>query len=229
MDQSVHKTSSLTVATLLTVAISASSCTDDSVNRSPSTASTSTSISTASAFPYPPIQFSWDAIPPLSAEQQTAAEAAVETEISIRNWIRNQNPVTPPEILAAVSYENRNNWLSIVPIPETGGKLYRAVGVNEITPDRWEVVVCRYDTPGAYSMGADGQLKLSTPEEKFIAFTSTVALTTEPDGAGKTSDSPRLLIVDNNPIMGEDARRTCEPFRPDPYIQQPPQPISPGK
>jgi len=225
MNHSAHKARSLTIAILVTVAIAASSCTDDNTNVTPSNTSTSASVSTDRDFPYPPIQFDWDTSAPLSAEKQAAAKAAIETEILIRKWIRRQDPVTPPDILAAVSYENRNHWLSITPIPETGGKLYRAVGVNEISPARWEVVSCRYDTPGAYSIGANGQLELSTPAETFIAFRSTVALTTEPDGAGKTSDSPRLLVVDNDPIMGEDARRSCEPFRPDPYIQQPPQPI----
>lgn len=223
-----HALNILRASALLAATFSISACMDTGPTGSGAESSTP-APATSSAFPFPPITSSWDAAVALSEQQQAAAELAIRTRIMISDWTAKQDPRTPAEILAAVSSENKPPWVAVVPLSETGGRLFRAVAVHEISTVRWEVAICRYDTPGVYSMGADGRLTLSTPKESYSAVTSTVALTTEANGAGEMSVSPRLLVVDSEPIINDDARRTCEPFRPDPFVQQPPQPISPGK
>lgn len=228
-DFTIHAPRSLAIATFVTVAIATSSCADTNPSAVGTESSTPTSPTARPSFPFPPILYNWDMATPLSEQQRAAAEIAIRTRISINEWLIEQNPTTPPEILAAVSFENRHQWISIVPLPETGGVLDRAVEVTEVSPTRWIVTACRYDTPGVYSMGTDNQLSLSSPGENYVALISTVESTKGPDGSGKRSDSPRLLVVDSEQIFDENARQTCTPFRPEPYVQEPPQPLPAGK
>ncbi|MGY0501849.1 hypothetical protein ACWZHB_25470 [Nocardia sp. FBN12] len=175
------------------------------------------------------MQYTWDAAAPLSVQQQAAADTAIKKIDLVSKWIPISDPTIPSEILAIVSPGNKPAFLPGKALAETGGKLYRVVAVKEISLTQWDFDVCVYDTPGVYSMGSDGQLKLSTPHIVYSAGTHTVSMTTEPNGAGEISDAPRFLVVDSRQIGNDMARKTCEPFLPDPYIQQPPQPLSSGK
>ncbi|GAD83970.1 hypothetical protein NCAST_20_05400 [Nocardia asteroides NBRC 15531] len=99
------------------------------------------------------------------------------------------------------------------------------------------MTICRYDTPGVYSSGKDGQLALLDEPHEYHAVRSTVELTTEKSADGETTAVPRLLVVRTSgeefaqrPGQPNDLeRRTCEPFRPEPYVQEPPQPLPAGK
>ncbi|SFL88320.1 hypothetical protein FEK33_06300 [Nocardia asteroides NBRC 15531] len=184
---------------------------------------------TSSPFPFPPVKTGWDAAVPLTTQQQQAAETAVRKNILVSDWNPLADSKIPPEILAIVGPENKPAYVPIERLAETGGDTYRVVAVREISSSRWDFDVCRYDTPGVYRMGTNGQLQLSTPHIPYAADTHTVALTTDPNGAGEKSDTPRFLVVDSQPIINDMARQTCEQFRPDPYLQQPPQPLPAGK
>lgn len=219
----------LVTAVVLTATVVTSACASEPNPTTPTSPPPSVSPATSSAFPFPRIQSHSDLAVPLDMQRQEAAEFALTEVDLVDDWLRTRERVIPPEILARVGLGNKPAWIAASPLPETGGVLNRVVSVREVSPSRWDVDICRYDTPGVYSMGADGQLKLTSPGEHYSAVTSIVALTTEPNGAGERSDTPRLLIIDAEPITNDMAQETCAPFRPDPYIQQPPQPISPGK
>ncbi|TDP42808.1 hypothetical protein DFR75_1011926 [Nocardia ignorata] len=190
---------------------------------------TTTSSVTSSPFPFPPVKTEWNAAVPLTSQQQAAADAALRMTILVGDWRPISDPTIPLEILRLVSPDQKPVFMPIGTVAETGGETYRVVAVREISPSRWDFDVCRYDTPGVYSMSTTGQLQLSTPHIVYAADSLTVSLTTEPNGAGETSDSPRFLVVDSQPIINDMARQTCEPYRPEPYIQQPPEPVSSGK
>ncbi len=211
-----------TVAVVMTPSCAPESATD-STQASPAPSVTS------SPFPFPPRQSSWNAAVPLAPQQQAAAEVVFEEMNLVSKWRRTLDRAIPPEILGIVSPENKPAYLPVKALAETGGDTYRVVDVRALSSSRWEFDICRYDSPGVYSMGDSGQLQLSTPHIIYSAATRTVSWTTEPNGAGERSDIPRFLVVDIESITDDMARRTCEPFRPDPYIQQPPQPLSSGK
>ncbi len=180
---------------------------------------------TTSPFPYPPIEYSWDAAVPLTAQQKAAGEVAFKKIALTRKWRRTPNPTLPPELLAIVSPENQPAYTATLAMAETGSSLHRIVAVREMSPTRWEFDFCEFDTPGRYSMGDNGQLQLSTPDIVSSAETHIVSLTTEPNGAGERSETPRFLVVGLRGIINEMVRQTCEPFLPDPAIQQPPEPL----
>ncbi len=194
-----------------------------------STQAAPTSSMTSSPFPFPPLETIWDSAVPLSPQQQAAVEVVFQEMDLVHEWRPKFDPTIPPEILAIVGPENKPVYLPVKTLAETGGEMVRVVDVRALSSSQWEFDMCRYDSPGAYSMGPNGQLQLSTPHIVYPAATHTVSWTTEPNGAGERSDNPRFLVVDVEPIINDMARQTCEPFRPDPYIQQPPQPLSSGK
>ncbi|MEV6214590.1 hypothetical protein [Nocardia sp. NPDC051833] len=167
----------------------------------------------------------------MGEQDSEVARIALEVETLERTWIAaHQDESLLPEINFRVGYANKPLGLDHRALPETGGKLFRAVGVSNISESRWTVTICEFDTPGVYKMGTDGNLTLSSPNESYRVVHSIVASTTEKSGSGENSATPRLLVVDNSDVdYNETARRTCEPFVPDPYIKQPPQPVLPGK
>jgi hypothetical protein len=167
----------------------------------------------------------------MNERDSEVARFALEVESLERTWIAShEDESLLPGINARVGHTNKPLPLDHRTLPETGGRLFRAVGVGKESDSQWTVTICEYDTPGVYKMGNDGELILSSPNESYRVVRSTVASTTEKSGSGDNSATPRLLVMNNSDVdYNETARRTCEPFRPDPYIQQPPQPISPGK
>ncbi|MGX1811852.1 hypothetical protein ACWIGI_39545 [Nocardia sp. NPDC055321] len=193
-----------------------------------------TTAATVASFPYPGLQFRWDIAVPLDEAETAAARFVLETEVLESRMLIGEYDSLLPQVLPRVSYDNRPFPPSSPPLPETGGTLTRAVAVDDLGGNHWVVTYCDYDTPGAYSRGADGALELSTPERRYSARQSNVALTQEKSGTGETADTPRLLVVSANhngsprPRPQPNDDETCLPFMPEPFVQQPPSPV-PGK
>lgn len=221
-----------------TAAVAAASCSSTPTSDSPRPSSASGTSVPPHQFPYPKAKFSTDIAIPVIEQDAAAAQIALDVQVLKITHIGNKDNSALPEINrlvgpfgAALPYDGGPR------LSETGGALYRAVDISKQNDSRWEVTTCRYDTPGVYVLGDNGQLSLLDGPHEYHALRSTVELTTERSAAGETATAPRLLVVRSS---GEDfyhhpgrsndlERQTCEPFRPDPYIQQPPQPLSPGK
>lgn len=226
------RSNTFTVATaLLATALATASCSANSPQSASATSTAASSTAASPSFPYPPIQLTWEIASPMNEQDAEVARFALEVEALERTWFAaHEDESLLPEINVRVGHANKPLSLDHRALPETGGKLFRAVGVGYESDSQWTVTICEYDTPGIYKTGNDGELTLSSPNNSYRAVHSTVASTTEKSGSGERSATPRLLVMDNSDVdYNETARRTCEQFRPDPYIQQPPQPIPPGK
>ncbi|GAB0102541.1 hypothetical protein JMUB6875_15090 [Nocardia sp. JMUB6875] len=181
--------------------------------------------------------FRHDNAVPLTGKESAAADLALETKV-----LKSEMQVHPDDSLISqidsrVSHDQRWTSDGIRPRQETGQVIYRTVAVSDQPDNRWVVTYCMYNTPGAYSAASDGDLELSDPNLHYVPYRSIVALTDEPSATGEKSQTPRLLVVGNadadfvqHPDQSDDlARQTCEPFMPNPFIQQPPAPLPAGK
>ncbi len=196
------------------------------------TSTVETSQSQAAAFPYPSPQFRSNIAVPANEAEADAAAVALSVRLAITNYIVSEDESYLSEIYDKVTKEGRP-YIGIPGglVPETGGATYRAVDIAQQDDTQWVVTICRFNTPGVYEMGDDGELRLSNPTESYSPIRYTVAMTTEASASGQKASTPRPLVVDQSteefaelPGQQNDlARQTCEPFRPDPYIQEPPE------
>ncbi|MEC3958319.1 hypothetical protein VMT65_35170 [Nocardia sp. CDC153] len=226
--------SSMAICLMLTSLI-ATSCSD---KNSPNEGSSTETPTSSASFPYPPLEFRWDIAVPLDAQAEAAAKAALETAALEDRMRAHEDAALIPQINSRVTYDRRWTSDGIRQLPETGGSLTRAVDVNKTSDNQWTVTYCVYNTPGAYAAGDNGQLRLSNPNWKYTPYADVVALTSERSGTGETSPTPRLLVtaaparpeLQTYPGVPNDLpRQTCEPFMPNPFIQQPPAPLPAGK
>ncbi|MGX1811850.1 hypothetical protein ACWIGI_39535 [Nocardia sp. NPDC055321] len=226
-------TRAVIAATCIVTSASVAGCSSGTENDNGAPAPTT--AATDASFPYPGLQFRWDIAVPLDENASAAATFALETEaLESRMRVGDYNSLLP-QMNARVSWDNRPFPDGLRVLPETGGSLTRAVAVDGVGDGRWVVTYCVYNTPGAYTKDDAGSLKLSLPDWLYSAYRSNVALTEEKSGSGETSATPRLLVVSKtrdgfpSPLTRLDDRETCQPFMPEPFIQQPPAPILAGK
>ncbi|MCP9621446.1 hypothetical protein FOH10_28905 [Nocardia otitidiscaviarum] len=222
---------SLALPVLITAMVT-SSCSTEPPPDATGTTSVATSTTQAEIFPYPPLQFRSNIAVPVNEAEADAATTALKVEVAINNYIVSEDESYLSDIYDNVSEEGRP-YIGIPGnlIPETGGETYRAVSIEQKSGAQWVITVCDYNTPGVYEMGDDGELTLSTPTDSYSPIRYTVAMTTEASASGQKASTPRPLVVDQSteefaelPGQQNDlARQTCEPFRPDPYIQEPPE------
>lgn len=206
------------------LALSVGACQrDDSAAPPPST-------STPPPFPYPPFEIRTDIAVPLASPLSDAAAFALE--MSVDDRLIND----PDEDALYRTYRSR-----IAPeadgermrnpdafVGETGGALHRAVAASELPDGAVEVSICVYDTPGLYAMKDDGELVKPTSGADAL-WRPRVRWTDEKAADGSTPAQPRWLLLDTGVLTDttpEQVGEVCGPFRPDPFVQQPPQPTS---
>ncbi len=231
-------TPKLSVAILLALtSVAFAACSDEDGSNMASSTPPPTRPTTTSHFPYPPLEFRWDIAVPLGEQERAAATTALEAEVLESRLRSNKEEGVIQQLNSMVTYGHR--WASdgIRPLPETGGSLLRAVDVEKKSDSQWIVTYCVYNTPGGYSNGDNGQLRLSDPNWVYSPYADVVDLTTDRSGINETSTTPRLLVsgsarpeLQTYPGRPNDLpRQTCEPFMPSPFIQQPPAPLPSGK
>ena len=111
----------------------------------------------------------------------------------------------------------------------TGGALHRAVGVAELPDDIVEVTICTYDTPGLYAQPTSGKLVEPDPGRPFGIQRPLVQWTDRPAADGTIPVGPRWLWVGETMTYNmtpEQIAAVCEPFKPEPFIQQMPDPTT---
>ncbi|GGK65621.1 hypothetical protein GCM10011591_42250 [Nocardia camponoti] len=218
------KTSMTLLTTVIAAALSLTAACSGHGAVAPLESTTSTTVTTKN-FPYPGVRTVQDVVPSIAGTGVPAAEIAIKWELLHSDWMISHQEEVPHELLSIVTANNKPEWMPSNVMEGTGGELIRAVNVREIDRISWEVSVCNYDTPGVYYPGEAGQLKLGFPTWAQYASTATVVLTSGPDGTGATSSGPRLLISRTTLPLNDEAHAICDPFRPDPFIQQPPEPL----
>lgn len=113
-------------------------------------------------------------------------------------------------------------------VGETGGALHRAVAARELPGGIVEVSVGQYDTPGLYAMRKDGSLVKPTTGRDSLQRPR-VEFTEQPAADGSKPSAPRWLLM-NPGILFDQAQEQVDavrgPFRPDPFVQEPPNPTS---
>ncbi|WP_139277662.1 hypothetical protein [Rhodococcus marinonascens] len=116
-------------------------------------------------------------------------------------------------------------------VATTGGSLFRVVGAVQLDDGPVEFSICTYETPGLYSLTKDGRTVGPQPRQvPYFLDRPRVEWTTRPAADGSTPEEPRWFWVDDGidlHLTTEDVPSVCEPFKPEPFIQQIPEPITP--
>lgn len=192
--------------------------------------STETSTSTPPPFPYPPFEIRTDVAVPLEPPLDDAARFALQMSVDER--LSND----PDE--EALYQRYRSKIASQADGPrirvqdtyagQTGAALHRAVAARVLPDGDVEVSICLYDTPGLYAMKEDGTLVRPTPVEESL-WRPRVKWTAQPAADGSTPSGPRWLLMDSGVLTDltpDQVAAVCDPFKPEPFIQEPPRPTS---
>lgn len=187
----------------------------------------------AAEFPYPPFEITTDVAIPLSPPLSDAAMFALE--MSVENRLKNN----PHDDTIERRYRSRiapqADFTDSPPAPDivvgdTGGALHRAVGVRELPDHGFEVSICEFDTPGLYTKFKSGNLVGPDLARPYTLVVPVVRWTDEPAADGTTPTDKRWLLMDSGVVLNQpdtDLAATCEPFKPEPFVQKMPDPTTP--
>lgn len=184
-------------------------------------------MSTALAFPYAPFEIRTDVAVPLDQPLLDAARFALDMSVDAR--VKND----PAQTAVYNRYRTRIAPEADTPdlrapdtfVGETGGALHRAVAADELPSGEIEVSICLYDTPGLYAMEQDGTLVPARSADEL--WRPRVLWTNRPAADGSTPTEPRWLLTDDGTGTEQEATAAvCDPFKPEPFIQEPPRPTS---
>lgn len=189
-----------------------------------------TSTSTQPAFPYPPFEIRTEVAVPLQPRLADAARFALQMTVDDRLSNDPDNEELYQRYRSRIAPEIDNPGIRVpdVYVGQTGGALHRAVAARELTNDVAEVSICLYDTPGLYAMKKDGTL-VKPPGRSDGLWRPQVKWTAQKAATGPTPAEPRWLLVDSGVLLDiteKEIGAVCDPFRPDPFVQSPPDPTA---
>ncbi|MDV3125717.1 hypothetical protein M1247_12390 [Mycobacterium sp. 21AC1] len=195
--------------------------------------STSESVaSSAVSFPYPPFEIKTDVAVPLKQPLLGAAQFAVEMSVDDRLKNNPRDTEIDRRFRSRVAPEADITDLPPVPdnfVGETGGALHRAVSARALSDGKVEISICLYDTPGLYAELKNGKVVGPDPNRPFGIQRPLVEWTDRPAANGTTPSGPRWLWVGEArtyDMTRDQIAAVCEPFKPEPFVQKMPDPMS---
>ncbi|MDV3125718.1 hypothetical protein M1247_12395 [Mycobacterium sp. 21AC1] len=194
--------------------------------------STTTTTPSPPVFPYPPFEIKTDVAVPLKQPLLGAAQFAVEMSVNDRlkddpghgAFGRRLRGNIAPDVEIADSPPIPDNYVA-----DTGGAFHRAVDARELSEGTVEVSVCWYDTPGLYTKLKDGKVVGPDPNRPYSLQRPLVEWTDRPAADGTTPSGPRWLWVGEArtyDMTRDQIAAVCEPFKPEPFVQKMPDPMS---
>ena len=211
------------VSASLLVLLAAGCQTDNGASPEPST-------SALPAFPYPPFEIHTDVAVPLQPPLADAARFALQVTVDGRLSNDPDEEELYERYRSQIAPEIDNPGIRIpdIYVGQTGGALQRAVAARELPDGAVEVSLCLYDTPGLYAMKKDGEL-VKPPGGSDGLWRPQVKWTAQKAAAGSAPAEPRWLLMNSGVLLDiteEEISAVCGPFRPDPFIQRPPDPTA---
>ncbi|WP_329414663.1 hypothetical protein OG563_18185 [Nocardia vinacea] len=226
MTRSTVKTSTIVLLTAVVVLACGNPASNDSVT---------TPTTTALPFPYPPLKFYTEIAVPLEDLLHSAAEFALTMEVDDLRLLdpRVADSIRPTFLSKAApeAYEYFEPFQSPDFVNDTGGHTLRVVGAQDQVDRVVEVSICIYNSPGQYTLYKDGHIggPMDTAHPYGLRRTR-VHWTDRPAADGSVAAGPRWLWVNNGvdlKMTRETEASVCEPFKPDPFVQKMPDPITP--
>ncbi|OBB22529.1 hypothetical protein A5792_05555 [Mycolicibacterium peregrinum] len=189
-----------------------------------------TSASTQPTFPYPPFKIRSDVAVPLQPRLADAARFALQMTVDDRLSNDPDKEELYQRYRSRIAPEIDDPGIRVpdIYVGQTGGALHRAVAARELPNDGVEVSICLYDTPGLYAIKKDGTL-VKPPGGNDGLWRPQVKWTQQPAADGSTPAGPRWLLTDSGILLDitqEQIGVVCDPFKPDPFIQSPPDPTA---
>ncbi len=173
---------------------------------------------------------------PLTGREQEAAQFAAETEVA--GAVYKLSNDYSPEMMQRYNERVVRTYFYSEPLWQgsktkwrtTGGIQWKVLDSTQ-SESGYRVTLCEFDTPGIYDI-IDGKPVHGPDAEKSIsAEWATVAWTTEPSALDShNATTPRPLITSIVSAVGyQNPGTLCDKYAPDPFVQQPPDPIQPGQ
>lgn len=219
-------------ALLIASVFAASSC--SASEREPSSAEQPTT-SVESTSVYPPVQYRTDVLDSVSPQLSDAANLALGAYVDGFEVVRTDvSEEVRARYMSSISSDVTIYPTAVDPpgfVARTGGAVIRAVSAVELEASLVEVAICYYRTPGMYSVFEDGSIV--GPDSRMPLYSldrPKVQWTDRPAADGRPTAGPRWLMVDRGVELNrtdEEASQMCEPFKPDPFVQAMPDPITP--
>ncbi|MCX4092583.1 hypothetical protein [Nocardia sp. alder85J] len=172
----------------------------------------------------------------LTGQPREAAQFAAETKVA-NDLYMNSNDYNPTLMQAynervvktyfwpeALWKDLRTKWHT------TGGTQWSAIGSEQIDSG-YRVTLCEFDTPGLYSIVDSKPVHDQHFGKSLSAEWVTVSWTTEPSALeSRSTPAPRPLVTSIVSAVGNQNPGTlCDKYAPEPFVQQPPDPIQPGQ
>ncbi|QZH62985.1 hypothetical protein K1X22_06435 [Mycolicibacterium farcinogenes] len=182
------------------------------------------------AFPYPPFEIRTDVAVPLQPPLVDAARFALQVTVDRRLSNDPDERELYERYRSQIAPEIDNPGIRIpdIYVGQTGGALQRAVAARELPDGAIEVSICLYDTPGLYAMKKDGEL-VKPPGGSDGLWRPKVKWTAQKAAVGPAPTTPRWLLMNSGVLLDiteQEISAVCGPFRPDPFIQRPPEPTA---
>lgn len=187
---------------------------------------------TTPAFPYPPFEIQTDVAVPLRPPLDGAARFALEmSALALRSNDPDEEELRQ-QYRSSIAPEE-DSGPTTLPDPyigSTGGAVHRAIAAQQLPDGLADVTVCLYNTPGLYVMEPDGELIKAPSTGPLALWRPRVQWTDRPAADGSKPAQPRWLLVDLGVLLDktkEQVAEVCDPFKPQPFVQEAPEPTSP--
>lgn len=190
----------------------------------------------APALSYPPVVDLTEVVVPVDPSTSEVVAIALDSSI-LRLHALGRDEAARGKLKSMVAPDANlgppSTWAGGPPgyVSTTGVRTSKAVALTSVGSGRFQVSICRYPTPGLWSVLDDGSL-LPSPvdsEHLYSLITPIVEWTSEPSADGTKPDVERWLVVDNgvNDATTEQAAAACRPHLPEPQPVVPPDPLPP--